>query len=73
MNYLKLGFLNKKVKFSNEVENALYAKKQKLNPPDGIPIDFLHPTDNMTLMMEIRIKCQMIKKILQSLRSVDMI
>ena len=40
MNNVELGFKNRKVKFSDEVENTQSATKQKLNPSDGIPKDF---------------------------------
>ena len=40
MNNVELGFKNRKVKLSNEVENTQSAKKQKVNPLDGISTDF---------------------------------
>ena len=35
----ELGFKNRQLNFSDEVENTQSAKKQKLNPPDGTPTD----------------------------------
>ena len=40
VNNVELGFKNRKVEFSDEVENTQDAKKWKLNPSDGIPTEF---------------------------------
>ena len=41
VNTVELGFKNRKAKFIDKVENTESAKKQKLNPSDGMPTNIL--------------------------------